>query len=84
QSTEINVYVKKIAFYMRLQQSNQQQQQQRRSLSFHTSKLSITQLDNSAERFREFDIEYFDFTCSESHDKSDYVTINDKIYYRDV
>ena len=40
QSTKINVYVKKIVFYMRLQQSNQQQQQ-KRLFNFHTSKLSI-------------------------------------------
>ena len=70
---------------MRLQQSNQQQQQ-KRSFNPHISKLLITQLDNSAavERFRKFDIKYFDFTCSELYDKDDYVTISDKIYYCDV
>ena len=68
---------------MRLQQSNQQQQQ-KRLFSFHTLKLSIIQLNNSVERFRNFDIEYFDFICLKSHNKSDYVIISDKVYYRDV
>ena len=64
------------------------QQQQKRPLnssSLHTSELPITQLDNSAvERFKESDIEYFDSTCSESHNKDDYIIISDKIYYRNV
>ena len=59
-------------------------QQQKRLFSSHTLKLSIIQLNNSVERFKKFDIKYFDFTCSKSHDKNDYVIINDKIYYRNV
>ena len=36
------------------------------------------------ERFRESDIGYFNPTCSETHGKGDYVTIGDKIHYRNV
>ena len=61
-----------------------QQQQQKRTSNSQTSKLSIIQLNNNVERFRESDIRYFDPTCSESHDKSDYVIIDDKVYYRNV
>ena len=69
---------------MRSQQSNQQQQQ-KRSSNFHISKLSIIQLDNNvAKRFKKFDIKYFDFTCSELHNKKNYVIINHKIYYRNI
>ena len=69
---------------MRSQQSNQQQQQ-KRLFSFHILKLSIIQLNNNvAKRFKKFNIKYFDFTCSKSHDKNDYVIISDKIYYCDV
>ena len=70
---------------MRLQQSNQQQQQ-KQLFNFYILKLSITQLNNNVvvERFKKFNIKYFNFTCLKSHNKNDYVIINDKIYYRDV
>ena len=35
-------------------------------------------------RFRESNIGYFNPTCSETHDKGDYVIIDDKIHYRNV
>ena len=67
------------------QQFVQQSNQQKELFHSYTSKLSIIQLNNNVvERFKKFDIHYFDFTCSKSHDKSDYIIINDKIYYRNV
>ena len=36
------------------------------------------------ERFRESEIGYFDPKCSETHGKGDYVTIGDKVHYRNV
>ena len=64
------------------------QQQQKRLFNLfnsHTSKLSIIQLNNNVvERFKKINIKYFDFTCSKSHNKNDYIIINDKIYYRNV
>ena len=35
-------------------------------------------------RFRKSNISFFDFTCFESHDKNDYVIVNDKMHYRNV
>ena len=93
QFAKINKNVKKLIFHMRL--SIQQQQKKLfnlfNSFSSRTSKMLIIQLNNNVakrfrefERFKKFNIKYFDFTCSKSYNKSDYVIINDKIYYRNV
>ena len=38
--------------------------------------------NDKEKKFREFDIEFFEFTCFETHDKNDYVTIENKMHYR--
>ena len=45
---------------------------------------SIDWLVNEKERFKDSDIGYFNPNCSETHGKGDYVTIGDKMHYRDV
>ena len=55
--------------------------------SFFASKFIETfQLVSTSKKkkFRESNINFFNFTCFESHDKSDYVTIDDRIHYRNV
>ena len=79
--------------------SQRQQQRQPRTTSHapqlqfndrrlsHSSTESLDMLANSngkEKRFRESDIGYFDSTFSETYGKGDYITIGDKVYYRDV
>ena len=69
--------------------ANQQQakgtiRDRRSSSHFFTEFMEIS-TNKKEERFRESDIDYFDSTCSEAiHGKGDYVTIGDKVHYRDV
>ena len=51
---------------------------------FFADSLVLSDSKEKDERFRESDIDYFNSTCFETHDKGDYVIIDDKIHYRNV
>ena len=51
---------------------------------FFVDSLILSNNKKKNKRFRESNIDYFNSTCFETHDKSDYVIINNKIHYRNV
>ena len=92
---QINAHMNELIISQRQQQRQQQRQSSssshrlqfndRRLLHFFTKSLNMLINRNDKEKkFRESDIKFFDSTCFETHDKDDYVTIEDKMHYRDV
>ena len=51
---------------------------------FFVDSLILLDSKKKNEKFRESNIDYFNSTCFETYDKSDYVIISDKIHYRNV
>ena len=56
----------------------------RRFSNFFFEFLNIINIDGKKKKFRKFEIGYFDFKCLEIYNQSDYVTIENKVHYRNV
>ena len=55
-----------------------------RSKTLSIEVFELVNTNTKKKRFRKSNINFFDFTCFESHDKNDYVIVNDKMHYRNV